>query len=116
MSVDLPAPFCPRSATISPGAIARLTSSSARIPGNRFVRCDAAIAGAGVAEAAGSGGASAILVMPGPSGRSGPVSAAFRLLVGDVLVDLVDVQPIAMLADEVAHLLLADQIDGRLDP
>src|SRR4051794_14304485 len=32
MSVDLPAPFSPRRATISPAATAKLTSLSARVP------------------------------------------------------------------------------------
>ena len=37
ISVDLPAPFAPSSAMISPGAIDRLTSSSARTPGKSLV-------------------------------------------------------------------------------
>ena len=37
MKVDLPAPFWPSKARISPGAIERLTSSTATTPGNSLV-------------------------------------------------------------------------------
>jgi hypothetical protein len=38
MRVDLPAPFSPHSAWISPAASVNDTSLSATTPGNRFVR------------------------------------------------------------------------------
>ena len=45
MSVDLPDPFPPSSAWISPGAIARLTPSSALVPGYPFDTSVACTAG-----------------------------------------------------------------------
>src|SRR3569623_269780 len=44
ISVDLPAPFSPTSACTSPGAQLKLTSLSARTPGNDFEMCDISIA------------------------------------------------------------------------
>ena len=47
MVVDLPAPFGPRSATVSPGAIIRSTERTARTVPYDLDRCDSTIAAPG---------------------------------------------------------------------
>src|SRR6185369_16494287 len=117
MRVDLPAPFWPISATTSPGEIDRLTSSTARMPGNRFDMFRAVTTAAPEATSP-EESSSSCAAAPGIPYSPAPTAASLadRFLVGGVLVNLVDVQPVLVRAHEVRHLLRAHQTDRRLDP
>src|SRR6185295_18244483 len=116
MKVDLPAPFWPSKARISPGAISRLRWSTATTPGNSLVmsRAETTAAPDAATGAAWRLSGATVAGITAPLRWTG--SLARRLLVRRVLVDFVDVEPMLVRAGELRHLLAAHQVDRRLHP
>src|SRR5689334_4453854 len=88
ISVDLPAPFSPRSACTSPGARSKLTWSLASTPGNRLVIPRSSRSGASDIGSIVQSCSERIRRLPGaaaagaPVGRPGPLCGDGRLLDG----------------------------------
>src|SRR5687768_5873 len=116
MKVDLPAPFWPSKARISPGAIVRLRQSTATTPGNSFVMPRAETTAAPDAATGATWWLSGATVAGMTASPRQAGLLARRLVVRRVLVDFVDVEPVLMRAGEFRHLLPAHQIDRRLHP